>query len=626
MGPDAPAAVRRRRAVHRSAALVLLVEGAARARVDRAPAGARGRRADPAGACWPARFLIGLSTFQGEFDFAVPQFRLVFHPILLMLAAGVALVAARVYLGRGGALGAVGVLPRGARAADAARSARRSATPTLHFPLYLVEALVVELVALRCRPRAPVALRLRRPARRSAPSGLAAEWALVAHLVDDRVAVGAAARGRDRRVRGGASPAASIGGFIGRALMPRRSIAPRPVPRFAAAGGAGRAGRGAGVRRADLRGRARSAREVTLTDVTPAPEREVDARGHARPARRRRRRPLVQRHGLAGRGGPLGGRPTQGGLARASSAPTEPMPVHGDWKTTLRLHSGSAVQGLAVYFPEDKAIPVKAVPAEPQFTREFQRDKKLLQREQKPGVSALADRRRLPHRAADLPQPLRRHGLGPGAPAEAAKPERSAGVRAAGPRASGARSRPTPATPGAPGSARSSAGRDEAGREQVVLAERVLERGRHARVAVPAAQPPVQRRARAALGGRRRAPSSPLRGAPTPVSVIQISCSRGHLASRRPWRRRRPGRARRRSRAGTRSSSRRRGRVGSSRDELRDRGGHRPRSSSPASSPSTSCWSPGAASSAALQRRAPSRRTARPPATARRSHSRAGAR
>src|SRR5919202_6051598 len=48
-------------------------------------------------------FLIGLSTFQGEFDFAVPQFRLVFHPMLLMLAAGTALVAARLRLGRGGA-------------------------------------------------------------------------------------------------------------------------------------------------------------------------------------------------------------------------------------------------------------------------------------------------------------------------------------------------------------------------------------------------------------------------------------------------------------------------------------------------------------------------------------------
>lgn len=32
-------------------------------------------------------FLIGRSTFQGEFDYAVPQVRLVFHPILLMLAA-----------------------------------------------------------------------------------------------------------------------------------------------------------------------------------------------------------------------------------------------------------------------------------------------------------------------------------------------------------------------------------------------------------------------------------------------------------------------------------------------------------------------------------------------------------
>ena len=51
-----------------------------------------------------ARLLIGMSTFQGEFDFGVPQFRLVWHPVLLALAAGVALVAARIRLGRGGAL------------------------------------------------------------------------------------------------------------------------------------------------------------------------------------------------------------------------------------------------------------------------------------------------------------------------------------------------------------------------------------------------------------------------------------------------------------------------------------------------------------------------------------------
>ena len=48
--------------------------------------------------------LIGLSTFQAEFDFGVPQFRMVFQPALIAAAAGIALVAARIYAGRGGAL------------------------------------------------------------------------------------------------------------------------------------------------------------------------------------------------------------------------------------------------------------------------------------------------------------------------------------------------------------------------------------------------------------------------------------------------------------------------------------------------------------------------------------------
>ena len=49
-------------------------------------------------------FLVALSTFQAEFDFGVPQFRAVFQPILIMLAAGIGLVTTRLYLGRGGAL------------------------------------------------------------------------------------------------------------------------------------------------------------------------------------------------------------------------------------------------------------------------------------------------------------------------------------------------------------------------------------------------------------------------------------------------------------------------------------------------------------------------------------------
>jgi hypothetical protein len=49
--------------------------------------------------------LAGLTAPLGEFAFGVPQFQQLFHPVLIALAAGFALVAARIVLGRGWALG-----------------------------------------------------------------------------------------------------------------------------------------------------------------------------------------------------------------------------------------------------------------------------------------------------------------------------------------------------------------------------------------------------------------------------------------------------------------------------------------------------------------------------------------
>src|SRR3954464_2273646 len=87
----------------------LLVEGQRAARVDRQMAsGLPGKRLmnfQKAGLM--GGFLIGMSTFQGEFDFGVPQFQLVFHPMLIAWAAGIALVTARLWGGRGAALVAV---------------------------------------------------------------------------------------------------------------------------------------------------------------------------------------------------------------------------------------------------------------------------------------------------------------------------------------------------------------------------------------------------------------------------------------------------------------------------------------------------------------------------------------
>ncbi len=64
--------------------------------------------------------LIGLSTFQGEFDFGVPQFRMVFHPMLIALSAGMALTAGRIWIGKGGALATalMFIVVRGAISAD----------------------------------------------------------------------------------------------------------------------------------------------------------------------------------------------------------------------------------------------------------------------------------------------------------------------------------------------------------------------------------------------------------------------------------------------------------------------------------------------------------------------------
>jgi hypothetical protein len=92
-------------------------------------------------------FLVGLSTFQAEFDFGVPQFRFVLEPVMVMAAASIGLVTARVRLGRGGALLAClsFLVIRGTITFLVAVPLGRS---TPHFPLYIAEALLVELVAL----------------------------------------------------------------------------------------------------------------------------------------------------------------------------------------------------------------------------------------------------------------------------------------------------------------------------------------------------------------------------------------------------------------------------------------------------------------------------------------------
>lgn len=120
-------------------------------------------------------FLLGLSTFQAEFDFGVPQFNFLFEPMMVMLASGVALVAARIYAGRGAAIGAA-LFFLVARGGLALLIGPVLGETTPHLPLYIVEALVVEAVALRVSTDRPLAFGLWSGAG-IGTLGLAAEWA-----------------------------------------------------------------------------------------------------------------------------------------------------------------------------------------------------------------------------------------------------------------------------------------------------------------------------------------------------------------------------------------------------------------------------------------------------------------
>jgi hypothetical protein len=358
------------------ATIILITEGAREATsTGREPKRAFStlRRAMLAGA-----FLVALSTVQAEFDFAVPQFRLLYHPVLLMLASSIALVAARIWMGRGGALLAVGgyLIVRGFLTLMVGVVFGQTLP---HFPLYIVEALMVEGAALVISTRRPVPFGLLAGGL-IGTFGLAAEWgwsevwmtmAWPSSLLPEGVIFGLLAA-----VCGGV-----IGAAIGRALAPpAEALAPTPrSPVIVAAVGL----LVAVAYPLPISDGSKVTAQITLTDVQGPPDRRVNAEVKLTPPDAAEGAEWFKSTSWQGGGAVVADlEEVSPGVYRTK----QPMPVSGNWKTTLRLHRGSAVQGLPVYMPEDKAIPAKEVPAQPQMTRAFVRDKKNLQREQKGDV------------------------------------------------------------------------------------------------------------------------------------------------------------------------------------------------------------------------------------------------
>ncbi|AGB26442.1 hypothetical protein Mycsm_06289 [Mycobacterium sp. JS623] len=332
--------------------------------------------------------LVGLSVYQIEFDFGVPQFRQVFQPMLIAAAGAFALVAARIMLGRGAAILAA-LLAIVLRGGVALVVGPILGAPINWFALYLGSAIVVELVGLTPLYKRPVVF--------GAVSGLAVAtvglW--LESLWIDSVYYFAWPTSIWPEALAMAIPVAVLTGCCGAMFglvvtsqrLPSRAISiGLVVLTILALGGATATGLRYHVPE-------NVTATVTLADA-PAPQgqRMVNVDAQINPPNFISENPnwvaiLAWQGHLNNERGRVIDNLEKVGPGHYRS--TEPVPVWGTWKTLLRLHDGKTLTAVPIYLAGDPGIGAKEVPAEASFTRPFVAEITILQRERNPETPAV---------------------------------------------------------------------------------------------------------------------------------------------------------------------------------------------------------------------------------------------
>ncbi|MBF6329436.1 hypothetical protein [Nocardia transvalensis] len=328
--------------------------------------------------------LIGLSVFPVEYDFGVQQFRLVLQPMLLVIAASIALVAARIALGPFSTLVVVAFAAFvrlvvaflvGGPVIDAPRTV---------FPLYLGAAVIVELLALL-----PL---LRRRIVWGAVAGFAIAtvgmW--LESLWVSAMFVNPWPSSMWPEMLAMAVPTGVAGGMVGAllGLVMRAEPLPRPAIRRGLVVAAVVVAAAATTNGLIIRTPEQASATVTLADSpTTNGDRMVTADVRVEPADLIGGDPeWVQI--LAWQGGVGTDSPGRGlvvdRLDRVGDdhfVSTKPVPAYGTWKTVLRVHDGRMLTALPIYMPHDRGIGAADVPAPNSFTRPFVAEITVLQRE-----------------------------------------------------------------------------------------------------------------------------------------------------------------------------------------------------------------------------------------------------
>ena len=322
--------------------------------------------------------LVGMSTLQGEFDYGVPQFQVLYLPILIMIAAGFTLMAVRRALGPWGAVKVVGVyLVLRAFLAFAIGGVMNHTVP--HFPLYLGSALVVEGAFSWLGTRRPVRLALVTGAL-VGTVGLVTELGWVTLWGFSTSARLPASLAVKIAILGpiAAMAAALVGTALGGAVAKARETIPAAA---LAAAGVALLGtlafplpRDVGPVTATVR--LEQIGSMANVDVT------LDPPDAARTAT------AFAVSSWQGGSETVLADLKQVEMGRYVS--DRPVPITGSWKTMVSLQRGDEVMAVPVYLPADPEIGAPEVPAVPVRTEAFVRNTTILLREVRGGPPGAA--------------------------------------------------------------------------------------------------------------------------------------------------------------------------------------------------------------------------------------------
>lgn len=326
---------------------------------------------------WLGRFILvmaagalltGVTIFTGEFDFRVPQFQMVYYPVLVMIAAGFALVWGRIALGAGGALktAVFYIVVRGGLYLMVTTGLDHTFA---RFPTYLIPALAVEAAALMVGTKNRIRFALTAGAL-IGTVGLAAELAWMplsnwfpvsAALIPKAIALGLPA----------AIAAALVGVRMGRLFSQEESgrvtmpwlagatvvvvaVLAIPLPR--------QTGEVSATIALDPQGNGEVARATVTLDPPDAAKNAT----------------------LFGIGANQGGGTVSSALIEKSPGvyeSAELIPITGKWKAQVALHRGNEVMSAPIYLPADPKIGASEVKALPVRTIKFDVVTKVLLRE-----------------------------------------------------------------------------------------------------------------------------------------------------------------------------------------------------------------------------------------------------